>query len=179
MRRQLLSLLFGFLVILMGPAGVALADGHGNDHSHDQNGDNHHGDDHHDGDHHGDHHDGGHHDGDHNDDDHNGDCNGGGHDGNHGEDHSGGTTCPCVTAFPLFSNGVNGQYTVTDCIDSASNTSLITTAGIFFADDTVLFCSIGSSPPFISITAAQALVCRTLLQRAAASQHVACHPSPE
>lgn|GEM_PF-5130539 len=175
MRRQLLSLTFGLLIISMGPAGVALADGHGNDHSHDQ--DSHHGDDHHGDDHHdGDHHDGDHHDGDHHDDDHNGgDCN---HSGG-GEDHSGGSTCPCVTTFPVYSNGVNGQYTITDCIDSATNTSLITSAGTFFADNAVLFCSIGSSPPFITTTAAQALSCRTLLQRAAASQHVTCHPSPE
>lgn len=170
MSRRLLALTFGLLIVLMGPAGVALADGHGNDHSHDQ--DSHHGDDHHGDDHH---------DGDHHDDDHNGDCNHGDDHGggNHGEDHSGGSTCPCVTAFPLYSSGVNGQYTVTDCIKSDTNTSLVTTAGIFFADNAVLFCSIGASPPFISVTAAQALSCRTLLERAAASQHVTCHPSPE
>lgn len=169
MRKSLLALTFGFLIAVMGPAGFALADGHGGGHDGDGGG-HHHDGDHHDGDH-GEHHDGDH--GDHHD------CGGGG-----GDDEGGGgnpppTTCPCVAVLPLFGQLVNGQATVADCIDATATTSVLTDVGTFVITDSGAmppYCSVGASPPFISVTAAEALVCRDLLRQSATAQSIACHP---
>jgi hypothetical protein len=197
MRRRLLYLVFGLTLVFFGPAGAALANGSGHE------GDHHEGDHHDDGDHHdgggtcqnGDHHDGDHHDGDHHDgnrshssghktDSHEGDHhdNEGDDDDEEDDDDGGGScqsACPCVAVLPLFGMLVNGSAHVADCIDSATVTSVVTTVGTFVITDSGAmppFCSIGNSPPFISITAADAVVCRALLRQSATSQSVACHP---
>jgi hypothetical protein len=69
--------------------------------------------------------------------------------------------------------------TVTDCLTTTTTTSVVTSAGTFVITNSGAmppYCSVGGSPPFISITAAQATLCSTLLQQASAKQSVVCHP---
>ena len=86
--------------------------------------------------------------------------------------------CPCPSLLPLFGAIVNGTAMPDRCIIDAS------TVSVLLPDNTFAFVNGGATPPycsdneqsFVDLTAAEAIVCRDLLRRAAMTAGVACVP---
>ena len=88
-------------------------------------------------------------------------------------------TCPCVTRLPLFGNLVSRAATAQQCIDDGQVISVVTPVGTFAVVNNAAesaFCSVSLSPPFIALTATEALVCRATLRKASEDQGVPCLP---
>lgn len=89
------------------------------------------------------------------------------------------TTCPCVTAFPLFAQLVNTMSAIQQCIADPTVVNVITPSGMFALVNNGVqppYCSVGNVPPFLNLTAAEVTVCRNALLQAAASRGVPCNP---
>lgn len=88
--------------------------------------------------------------------------------------------CPCRSQFPLFGDIVNGTPPPPQqCLIDSSQVSVALPDGSFALVNSTAsaFCSVNNGAPLI-LTAAEALVCRDLLRKAAAAAGVAC-VSPE
>jgi hypothetical protein len=86
-------------------------------------------------------------------------------------------TCPCGGLLPVFGDIVNGTAGVQLCLIDDSFISVITDS-----DDFAMVvagppptCSVDLEPPFVELTATEALVCRVTLRQAAEKQ-VPCVP---
>ena len=86
--------------------------------------------------------------------------------------------CPCAGQLPVFAAIVNGTAPAAQCISDSS------TVSVTLADNTFTIVNSTASPAycsdnlqtFVNLTAAEAIVCRDLLRRAAQSTGVACVP---
>lgn len=82
-------------------------------------------------------------------------------------------TCPCTEALPLFAAFVNGTETIEACISGDGSTNVGGPSGYVsvMAD---LTCSDNGEAPFISLTEAEANVCRDLLRETSAAAGTVC-----
>jgi hypothetical protein len=84
--------------------------------------------------------------------------------------------CPCAGQLPVFAAIVGGAATAEQCVGDSSTVSVI------LADDTFAVVNSAASPAFcsdnlqsfVNLTAAEAIICRDLLRRAAMAAGVAC-----
>jgi hypothetical protein len=86
-------------------------------------------------------------------------------------------TCPCNAVLPLFGQLASGGATVQQCFADSEIISVTTPMGTFAVVRNAVesaFCSVSLSPPFIALTATDALVCRATLRKAAEDQGVPC-----
>ena len=86
-------------------------------------------------------------------------------------------SCPCVEQLDLFSAIVNGDLTVDVCLADPDLLSVVVRDGSFAFISTSTeppVCSANLEPPFITLTADEAMVCRDLLRKAAQAQGIEC-----
>ena len=87
--------------------------------------------------------------------------------------------CSCVALLPLFGGLVSGSAPAQQCVDDGRVISVVTPVGTFAVVNNAAeppFCSVSLAPPFIGLTATEALVCRATLRRASEDQGVPCLP---
>ena len=82
-------------------------------------------------------------------------------------------SCPCPEALPLFAAYLAGTESIDACVSGGGMTNVGNASGFVSvtADNT---CSDNGMAPIISLTAAEANVCRDLLRQASVSAGVAC-----